>query len=648
MATYDENLNIIEDVNVDNFPQYQNIKYNIGSIIKNTGELKDYFAKIFDKSTHISGSITYGLTPDNILVEHYNPKTKNVTFEQVNCFHFNNVVIRMLPTADNKNSYLKYYKLQKYKDIIESNPNASHNLNANNNSYRFVYTCQKVEWKILEDKTIICELVLNGYYGVNGWELLVRNLNFNPLDCYKFQKDGESKKLFNPEYYQLTKKTRKLEKLGETVVNLQTGNSLQQVKFPGFYTNNKSFIRFANQLTNDTTQYKLADNKDSHHNNVLPINSDNLGYEDLKNSKIILFNGFDNNYELINIAKTDNDIAITYKDWTKNNSQVTSTFQLRPKDKIYIVKRESSTVNYDNNKIYTSATYGPYNRNSAENTNFNIQPRDFIYTLSIYYSPRLCLTGPTTYFSSNNVTCNTLYLKFNNPGLTGTYISNSTDALKKLNFSALTSYYQKFFVQTSYNQKMIIDSSASYGNTIDEYNNIKLKNLEFISKNKKVSVYDMNDRRHLYEFMVNNIKIDITGSTWTLQNGTQPKFNNFTTNSSKIINIADCLSIVSTIDNKPGMLPNYINLLSKVETASIVEGWLVPTTHYGTLETNKVSISSNILEPLNNTVNDVHYDLRYDNYLEDTKPLFLRFGFESKTYTPSVGYIIFLELGKAN
>ena len=425
---------------------------------------------------------------------------------------------------------------------------------------------------------------------------------------------------------------------------MQTGNSLQQVKFPGFYTNNKSFIRFANQLTNDITQYKLVDNKDNHHNDVLPTNSDNLGYEDLKDNKIVLFNGFDNSYELTNIAKTDNDITITYKDWTQNGSQVRSTFQLRPQDKIYIVKRESSIVNYDNNKIYTSATYGPYNRNSAENTNFNIQSRDFIYTLSIHYSPRLCLTGPTTYFSSNKVTCNTLYLKFNNPGLTGAYISNSTDALKNLNFSTLTSYYQKFFVQTSYNQEMIIDSNASYGNTIDEYNGIKLKNLEFISKNKKVSVYDMNERRHLYEFMVNNIKIDITGSTWTLQNGTQPKFNNFTTNSSKIINIADCLSIVSTIDNKPGMLPNYINLLSKVDTTSIVEGWLVSATHYGTLETNKVSISSNISEPLNKTVNGVYYDLKYDNYLEDTKPLFMRFGFESKTYAPPVGYVIFIEL----
>ena len=149
MATYDEDLNIVEDVNVSNFPQYQNIRYNIGSIRKHTGELQDYFAKIFDKGTIINGSITYILTPDNKLVEHYNPKTKTTTFEQVYCFYFNNVVIRMKDSADNNGSYLKYYKLQQYNKIIEKNPNASHNLQANDNSYRFVYTCQKAKIHIL-------------------------------------------------------------------------------------------------------------------------------------------------------------------------------------------------------------------------------------------------------------------------------------------------------------------------------------------------------------------------------------------------------------------------------------------------------------------------------------------------------------------
>ena len=90
MATYDENLNIIAEINSSNFPQYRNIRYNIGSIRKHTGELKDYFNKIFDRGTITSGSITYVLTPDDMLVEHYNPKIKTTTFEQVYCFYFNN------------------------------------------------------------------------------------------------------------------------------------------------------------------------------------------------------------------------------------------------------------------------------------------------------------------------------------------------------------------------------------------------------------------------------------------------------------------------------------------------------------------------------------------------------------------------------
>lgn len=168
MATYDEDLNIIEDVNVDNFPQYQNIKYNIGSIRKHTGELKDYFAKIFNKSTGISGSITYVLTPDDMLVEHYNPKTKNITFEQVYCFYFNNVVIEMQLSPEYRDTYVKYYKLQPYNNIIEKNPNASHNPNAKD-KYRFVYTCQKVSMIKLDNQIgLKYGIVLNGYYGING------------------------------------------------------------------------------------------------------------------------------------------------------------------------------------------------------------------------------------------------------------------------------------------------------------------------------------------------------------------------------------------------------------------------------------------------------------------------------------------------
>ena len=627
MATYDENLNIVAEVNSSNFPQYRNIRYNIGSIRKHTGELKDYFNKIFDRGTITSGSITCVLTPDDMLVEHYNPKTKTTTFEQVYCFYFNNVVIH----TNEVDSYLKYYKLQEYNRIIEKNPNASHNPNAKD-KYRFVYTCQEVNY----------DTVLDGYYGINGWELLVRDPYSDPLECYKFQKDGESKKLFNPEYYKLTKKTRKLEKLSETVVNLQTGNTIQQVKFPGFYTNNKSFIRFANQLTSDTTQYKLADNKDSHHNDILPANSDNLGYENLENSKIILFNGFDNNYELRNIAKTDNDIIITYKDWTQNGITVTSNFQLRPQDKIYIVKRESSTVDYDNNKIYTAAAYGPYHRHSADDLYFNLQPKDFIYTLSLYNYPRICFTGPT-YYSSRDIKYNTLYLKFSNSQLKGTYLSNSTNTLSNLNFTTLISNYQGFFTQTSYNQEMIINNSSSYGDIIYQHNNSILRSLEFISQNKKVLAYDMNNDKYQYDFVVSNIKINISGSIWKLKNGTQPKFNDFTVNSSQIYKKTDCLSIVSAIDNKPGMLPNYINLLSKIDTTALVEDWLVPYSYNGTLKENHVIVSNDLLSHIS-SIDGISYDLKYTTSWNDVPPLFLRFGFESKTYTPSVGYIIFIEL----
>ena len=226
-----------------------------------------------------------------------------------------------------------------------------------------------------------------------------RNPSFNPLDCYKFQKNSESKELFNPEYYQLTKKTRKLEKVGDPLVNLQTGNSLQQVKFPGFYTNNKSFIRFANQLTSDTTEYKLTDNKDSSNNDVLPQNSDNLGYEDLTNNKFVLFNGFDNNYQLINIQKNSTSIAFSYIDLETRKEHVLR-YDLQTTDKIYIVKRSQNTISYNNNNFITSVWENCNYSSAREITT----PNDFVYTLSFQdynnndrYDNHVCrLAGPTT------------------------------------------------------------------------------------------------------------------------------------------------------------------------------------------------------------------------------------------------------------
>ena len=105
--------------------------------------------------------------------------------------------------------------------------------------------------------------------------------------------------------------------------------------------------------------------------------------------------------------------------------------------------------------------------------------------MSLYNSPRICFTGPT-YYSSQNIKYNTLYLKFSNSQLTGAYLSNSTNALSNLNFTTLISNYQGLFTQASYNQEMTIDNSSSYGDIIYQHNNSILRSLEFISQNKKV------------------------------------------------------------------------------------------------------------------------------------------------------------------
>lgn len=169
MASYDENLNIVTDIVADKSFKYKNIKYNLYSIAHKGGELINYIPEVFDFCEVTSqGSLTYIITPKDKLVEHYYPDLKIVMYEQMQCFYFNNVkiIVDASKFIEPDNIYLKYYKLQKYTDIINKIPNASTSPGADDNSYRFVYTTQKIEKTQVSASTY--SFTLNGYYAVNG------------------------------------------------------------------------------------------------------------------------------------------------------------------------------------------------------------------------------------------------------------------------------------------------------------------------------------------------------------------------------------------------------------------------------------------------------------------------------------------------
>lgn len=187
--------------------------------------------------------------------------------------------------------------------------------------------------------------------------------NIDVSNTYRFKKkpDDEYTQLINKEYYELTTKTKNLEQIeSDPIINLKTENELYKIKFPGFYVQNQSVIRLANRLTSDKTQYKLVNNKDINNVEVLPQNSDNLGYEDLSLNELILFDGLNNNYELIDFQKTNTSITIYYKDLNTNQKK-TFQYKIRPSDKVYIVKRQQSTVNYSDTNIFeTCVRSGEY------------------------------------------------------------------------------------------------------------------------------------------------------------------------------------------------------------------------------------------------------------------------------------------------
>ena len=89
-------------------------------------------------------------------------------------------------------------------------------------------------------------------------------------------------------------------------------------------------------------------------------NSDNLGYEDLSSHELILFDGLNNNYELTDFQKISTAITIYYKNLNTNKNE-TLKYHIRPSDKVYIVKRQQSTVNYSSTNVFeTCVRSGEY------------------------------------------------------------------------------------------------------------------------------------------------------------------------------------------------------------------------------------------------------------------------------------------------
>ena len=619
MPSYDEQLQLVE---FGNYKSLRNIKYNIGSLKTYGPSMGAYFAQVFDICDGIpTGAMSYGPTPSTYKVEHYYPKKGEVRFETVSCFHFENFVIKVNNNVSSEKMYLKYYKLQPYESNIT-------------NSYRFVYTTQKLS-------DINNTFTLDGYYGVNGWELLILT-DINVSDTYRFKKNpnDEYTQLINKEYYELTAKTKNLEQLpDDPMTNIITGNELYKIKFPGFYVQNQSVIRLANHLTNDKTQYKLVNNTDINGIEVLPQNSDNLGYEDLTNNKFILFNGFDNNYQLISIQKDSTSIAFSYIDLETRKKHVL-WYDLQTKDKIYIVKRSQNIISYNNNNFITSV-FEDCNYNSASNITTS---NDFVYTLSFQNSDNYhgcALTGPTTLVEWKDewkIKANTIYLYSAPSNLNGVYIDNGYyEDVNQITFSSIDDLYKNYFTQQSYDMLYNIHTHYWCATNVN-----KIQMATTLIADQKESEFTPPYASSPVRYFTNSININLSGIYWKLK---YSKENIAQKEDFQIVNFPDKngISIISKINNKPGFLPNYINLLSNFNVDSTAYAF----DHYpGTVKNVGFSVSTNINSPLG-WIGETSYDLKYTSKKAQLSS-YLRFGFESQINMPSEGYIIFLELHKTN
>lgn len=624
MPSYDEQLQLVE------FGEYKsprNIKYNIGSLKTYGATMGAYFAQVFDICDGIpTGTMSYGPTASTYKVEHYYPQTGKVEFETISCFHFENFVIKVNNNVSSEKLYLKYYKLQPSKDNIA-------------NHYRFIYTTQK-----LSD---VDTFTLDGYYGVNGWELLILT-NIDVSNTYRFKKkpDDEYTQLINKEYYELTTKTKNLEQVGsDPMTNITTGNELYKIKFPSFYVQNQSVIRLANRLTSDKTQYKLANNKDINGIEVLPQNSDNLGYEDLTNNKFILFNGFDNNYQLISIQKDSTSIAFSYIDLETQKKHVV-WYDLQTKDKIYIVKRSQNIISYNNNNFITYAFEDCNYNSSSKITTKN----DFVYTITFNdneYDHILELNGTTSLADFKDdwkAQTNTIYLSSTPNNLNGIYLDNGYyEDISHVSFSSINSFYQNYFSQQSYDILYNICAYKSDWDYITHADGTTIKVISALIANEKEYQFTPPQASIGLQYFINSINVNLSGMYWKLKDSQEDLMQKKDFQITEFKPHVTGISIVNKINNKPGFLPNYINLLSNFDVDSTAYAY---DSYPGTLKKVGFSVSTDINSPLG-WISETPYDLKYTGKKTQLSS-YLRFGFESQINMPSEGYIIFLELGKSN
>ena len=232
-------------------------------------------------------------------------------------------------------------------------------------------------------------------------------------------------------------------------------------------------------------------------------------------------------------------------------------------------------------------------------------------------------------------------LNINNSQISGTYLPDYYSNPENLNYSDIISEYSNLFTLQRYDTTLIINNEIQYGHQLYTQDT-NVKRLEFISKDKKISRYYPTGEK--YNFFVLPIHIQIEGSLWTLTRGILPDFENFISIGKEIDSGKNTLSVTSAINNLPGGLPNYINLLSAVDIDAklIQEGSQLDV---GTLSSYHITRSDNINLPLNASK---RYDLKFQTKFHGQLSSYLRFGFDSKYEEPSEGYVVFLELGKTN
>lgn len=407
-------------------------------------------------------------------------------------------------------------------------------------------------WVILAADDLGTITVPAGEYGLNGWEILrVNKTNIDKSLLYVMNNTDSllgNTVAFYDKVNQVTY-TQSYPSL-HTVADSER---LAVLTFPGFYVNNKSFSRLSN--VDNTTRginYYTFDQRIYDNNNILKDGIINLGKID-RDEICVLFNGMDHNYDLqgVQIDRANHIVKVYY-------DSTSTAYPIEDNTELYLVQRNQANI------VHASEMIDPYN-------SLILYPQEDHLGVNIAHSVDNLILGGTPYeSSSSHITPAEIQLNINSPELQGCLLTDGINTISELTFSTVVDEYKNLFVRKQFSEIISVgEQNCKSATSVNSAQVISLQNNYGGSERN----YRISDLRAVLNYNIYALKNSIdyrifTNNKFTTQMVLDGRDKIWSSGSTTNYYDKELINVINTtVNNLPGLLPQYINLLSNIKNA---------------------------------------------------------------------------------